>query len=216
MDITLISDLHGYYPKLHGGDLLIVAGDLTACDLGMQYAQFRNWLCNQEYTKKIVITGNHDNLIANGRWNIDPPEGFEYLCDSGTEFEGLKIYGSPWTKTFPNMNSKCKAFTVDTEEELYNKFVQIPADTDILITHSPAYGIFDSLERYTAYGKTQEYVGSMSLRNISMKIKPKIHVFGHIHEHGGKLMDTGLTKFVNASHVNEVYEPINKPIRIIL
>lgn len=32
MIIDCISDLHGYYPELGGGDLLIVAGDLTARD----------------------------------------------------------------------------------------------------------------------------------------------------------------------------------------
>ena len=30
MIIDCIADLHGHYPKLEGGDLLIVAGDLTA------------------------------------------------------------------------------------------------------------------------------------------------------------------------------------------
>jgi len=33
MEITCVSDLHGYYPELPGGDLLIVAGDLIARDL---------------------------------------------------------------------------------------------------------------------------------------------------------------------------------------
>lgn len=32
MIIDCISDLHGQYPQLEGGDLLIVAGDLTARD----------------------------------------------------------------------------------------------------------------------------------------------------------------------------------------
>jgi hypothetical protein len=32
MDVTCISDLHGYLPKLEGGDLLIIAGDMTARD----------------------------------------------------------------------------------------------------------------------------------------------------------------------------------------
>ena len=32
MIIDCISDLHGFFPKLEGGDLLIIAGDLTARD----------------------------------------------------------------------------------------------------------------------------------------------------------------------------------------
>jgi hypothetical protein len=32
MIIDCIADLHGHYPKLDGGDLLIICGDLTARD----------------------------------------------------------------------------------------------------------------------------------------------------------------------------------------
>lgn len=212
MEICCVSDLHGHFPNVGSGDLLIICGDLTARDTDVEYYEVFHWISQQKYKKKIVIAGNHDNLIANGRWKIDRPEGFEYLCDSGTDFEGLKIWGSPWTKTFPGMNPHCKAFTVDTEEELAVKFSLIPDNTDILITHSPPYGIFDVVKR----GKVDEYTGSVSLRNIVMDIKPRTHSFGHIHEHGGKMMDTGLTKFINASHVNKRYEPVNKPIRVIL
>src|SRR5690606_22101282 len=89
-------------------------------------------------------------------WNI------EYLCDSGTEFEGLKIWGSPWTKTFLNMNPHCKAFTCDTEEELAEKWDLIPANIDILITHSPPYSILDEIN------STDDmiHVGSESLKNV--------------------------------------------------
>lgn len=238
MDITCISDLHGYYPKLEGGDLLIIAGDLTTSDQEKQYDDFWRWLCYQNYKKKIVIAGNHDNFLQkNPGFLKDCGQDIEYLCDSGIEFEyeedveeehkfkgmisykskkKLKIWGSPWTQTFPGMNPHCKAFTVDTEEELAEKFKLIPNHVDILITHNPPYGIFDKLERYTSSGRSEEYVGSISLRNKVMDIKPSLHCFGHIHEHGGKMIDTVITKFVNASHVNEVYEPVNKPIRIIL
>jgi hypothetical protein len=37
MNITLISDLHGYYPQLDGEDLLIIDGDLTARDQKEEY-----------------------------------------------------------------------------------------------------------------------------------------------------------------------------------
>ena len=207
MIIDCISDLHGYYPKLKGGDLLIVAGDLTARDEIEQYCHFFGWLEDQKYKKKIFISGNHDNkAMSQFDWGKD----VEYLYDYGTEFEGLKIWGSPWTKTFTRMNPNCKAFTVDTEEELDAKFSLIPNDIDILITHSPPYGILDMVNR-------RKFCGSGYLRNIVIgKTKPKIHVFGHIHEHGGKLVDCVITKFINASYVNEHYEPVNQPVRIIL
>ncbi len=219
MDVTCISDLHGFYPKLEGGDLLLVAGDLTASDEMSQYHDFNNWLGEQTYKKKIVIAGNHDNLLkcfpSDSRFSNNLICWGEYLCDSGTEFEGLKIWGSPWTKTFHGMNPHCKAFTVDTEDELANKFEKIPHDTDILITHSPPYSILDKV-------KAGYNVGSCFLYDWLKYIeRPKLHVFGHIHEAYGQIevfpgYNDAMVKSVNASHVNEHYQPINKPIRIIL
>lgn len=224
MIIDCISDLHGHYPTLEGGDLLIVAGDLTGRDTKEEYKKFDDWIYEQKYKKKIVIAGNHDNLLNCDDPFLDGVLGIsvKYLCDSGTEFEGLKIWGSPWTKTFPDMNPKCKAFTLDTEDELFDKWTLAPHDVDILITHSPAYGIFDEIKIKTQYGKRSKYVGSKSLKSYLTNVfRPYLHVFGHIHEaYGHKKTfscknDRQLIS-VNASYVNEHYQPVNKPIRVIL
>lgn len=219
LTIDCIADLHGYYPHLEGGDLLIVAGDLTSRDTSFENSDFLTWLIDQPYRKKIYISGNHDNLHIESKPKIhyhickDGKNGielFEYLCDSGTEFEGLKIWGTPWTKTFKGMNPKCKAFTCDTEEELADKFSLIPDDIDILITHGPPASLLD--KNYKGYN-----CGSPSLmvKFQNMKNRPKLFCFGHIHESYGE-DEYGDTKIVNCSHVNEHYEPVNKPIRIIL
>jgi|SRR6188508_148088 len=240
MIIDCISDLHGFYPKLEGGDLLIVAGDLTATDNEDEYYKFNSWICELDYNKKIVIAGNHDNLLQQNWFEyLEGPPAFEYLCDSGTEFsyhvEGfpeedeaflpsgkrtLKIWGSPWTKTFPGMNPKCKAFTVDTEEELAEKWELIPEDTDILITHSPSWGLHDANIKH-------ERCGSKSLTHwIANHVDAlKLFVCGHIHEAYGiydvrsiqdSLNSPRSTVHINCSHVNERYEPFNKLLRVIL
>ena len=178
MEITCISDLHGYYPKLEGGDLLIIAGDLCENDSldCINNFKFSVELYSKVYQIIIMVAGNHDNWIQNGLFFNRNKECWDntflsYLEDSGTEFKGLKIYGSPWTKTFPGMNPNCKAFTVDTDEELKAKWDLIPSDTDILITHCPPHGIMDK-----SYGST-------SLRKIvsSRERLPnlKLHCFGH-------------------------------------
>lgn len=217
MIIDCISDLHGHFPKLEDGDLLIVAGDLTARDEEYEYDKFSQWLRSLAYKKVIVIGGNHDNyLFECKKVSVLPsfyrPTYVEYLCDSGTEFEGLKIWGSPWTQTFEEMNPQCKAFTLDTEKELDSKFSLIPDDTDILITHGPPFGILDT--------NSKGYlVGSCSLMAHHVKgLRPKLWVWGHIHEdYGEQEPDQWVkTKYVNCSHVNERYEPVNKPIRIVL
>lgn len=222
MIIDCISDLHGYFPELEGGDLLIIAGDLTARDEPEEYFKFEDWFESQKYRKKIVIAGNHDNFLEKYGHNLFRSDDFgeQYLQDSGVEFDGLKIWGSPWTITFPGMNPHCKAFTVDTEQELEQKWRTIPVDIDILITHSPPYGILDAVMREINEESVSwdqfEHIGSHSLLYYSRMQQPRLHVFGHIHEAYGKEMDETITSYVNASYVNEYYKPVNKPIRIIL
>jgi len=210
MIVDMISDLHGHYPKLEGGDLLIVAGDLTAMDMEIEYKSFFIWLEQQNYKKKIYISGNHDNYLVKQQLT-GLESNIEYLCDSGTEFEGLKIWGIPWSLWFHGVNPKCKAF-MGSENDLKKKFALIPDDIDILITHSPPHGILDLCQSGN--------VGSKSLRRIMGRVKPKLWVCGHIHEGYGEFKDTSLSgtdyHIVNASIMNEHYEPVNKPVRVIL
>lgn len=207
MIVDCISDLHGNYPDMPGGDLLIIAGDLTATDHHTQYLTFRDWVFSQDYKKSVVIAGNHDMLLDSQMISL-VGNGLNYLYDSGTEFEGLKIWGSPWTTLFKGIHPKCKAF-MDSEDKIGKKFALIPKTTDILVTHSPPYGILDKTDK--------GHVGSIYLKSQVIHItKPRLHVFGHIHECGGQKMEIDKTTFVNASYVNENYRPVNKPVRIYL
>lgn len=222
MIIDCISDLHGHYPEMPGGDLLIIAGDVTESNTFAAHLIFLIWLHNQKYRHYIFIAGNHDNILLERSLLSLPLSNTTYLFDSGTEFEGLKIWGSPWTQTFKDMNPYCRAFTVDAEEELEQKFNLIPDDIDILITHSPPYGIMDEVIEYGPFShERKKSVGSKSLLVKCLEIRPKLHVYGHIHEaYGQDLWKNSIKNrdilFVNASHVNENYKPVNKPIRVIL
>lgn len=250
MIIDCISDLHGFQPELEGGDLLIVAGDLTGRDEVSEYHSFIDWIGQQKYEKKVLIAGNHDNLLSAHSVALKNSV-LQYLCDSGTEFhyypalqkgmpdgttyvrKKFKIWGSPWTLWFEGINPLCTAFTVKTEAELAEKWALIPDDIDILVTHSPPFGILDEVHRYSSKRRCAEHahVGSISLEHELKRIKPKLHVFGHIHEGYGmyrpklewpsapteKLKTVeGYPIFVNAAIMNRVYDPVNKPIRIVL
>jgi len=213
IDITCLSDCHGFLPSdFPGGDILIVAGDLTASDKVREYYYFFDWIEEQKYTKKIVIAGNHDNVLQNNSV-VFRNATFQYLCDSGTEFDGLKIWGSPWTKSFQGMNPMCKAFCVDTEEELANKFALIPDDIDILITHSPPFGILDGIPMEDG---SEFHAGSTALRDAIKRIQPRAHFFGHIHENGSCISLLENVLYVNASHVDEKYRPVHEPVMIRL
>ncbi len=221
MDITMISDLHGHYPELQGGDLLIIAGDITARDKISEWNIFHKWMTSLDYKKIVYIGGNHDGFLEQclptknfiSMNYLDPEdEKYEYLCDSGTEFEGLKIYGSPWTPEF-----MCWNFMKKRGQELKEVWDKIPMDTDILITHGPPYGILDKVT-LSSRGDEFKHAGDEELRIAVERVKPLFHAFGHIHEQGGKkvhLKHEGCdTICVNASIMNEDYEPVNKPIRI--
>lgn len=203
MIIDCISDLHGCKPALQGGDLLIVAGDLTARDTPFEYFKFFNWIANTPYKKIIVIAGNHDGLAQSEDLLSIGKNDFEYLQDSGTEYEGLKIWGSPWTPEFCNWH-----FMKEKGEPMKAVWDLIPLDTDILITHGPPFGVLDK--------NTRNRCGCVQLIDrIPLLNNLKLHVFGHIHEGYGQENIRGTT-FVNASIMNGNYKPVNKPIRIIL
>lgn len=206
MIIDCISDLHGYKPDLEGGDLLIIAGDHTSRDTLKEYEEFIEWLNTLPYRCKVVIGGNHDMLLEDGEVEIgDEEKGVYYLCDSGTEFEGLKIWGSPYTRRFSGQNPSCMAFALHSEFQLKDHFDLIPSDTDILITHTPPHKVLDLCSN----GR----VGSDMLRQAIDRVRPKLCVFGHIHEDGGKTLNINGINIANCSYVDQRYRPINGPIR---
>ena len=227
MDITCISDLHGYQPELPGGDLLILAGDYTATNHLPEWSQFFQWLKQQNYNNKIIVAGNHDGYLSVGfpknqseadevkevqkflqeiGESVKPD--FEYLCDSGTEVNGLKIWGSPWTPWFSGVNPKCKYF-MKSEGFLDKRFALIPNDIDILITHCPPYGILDKVEREFCAS-----CGNIALLEALDRTEPRFHIFGHIHEHGSKQLKYKKTLCINCSYVDENYHPSNSYVRI--
>jgi len=219
MIIDCIADLHGHFPKLKGGDLLIIAGDLTASDDPLQFIRFLNWLDKQKYKKKIFIAGNHDmTLEKNGCPTNTLPPNTEYLCDSGTEYEGLKIWGSPWTPTFTGVNPRCTAF-MKHDDALFDEWQKIPMKTDILITHGPAYSILDGVP--TEYDGTLYHTGSHSLYGyLNYVERPQYHIFGHIHEAHGQeeyfcAYNNKMMRSINCSFVNGKYAPVNRAIRIV-
>jgi Icc-related predicted phosphoesterase len=210
MKITAVSDLHGDKPKLLGGDLLIIAGDLTAMDKLSQYQDFCFWLHNQSYKRKIVIGGNHDMRLEKEAFKFDEHiTGASYLCDSGTEFEGLKIWGTPWTLYFDGVNPDCSGFMHRSEAFLKEKFDMIPENTDILISHGPCFKRLDE----TLWKKN---AGSIALRDRVDYLRGKklrYHFHGHIHEAYGMHEEGGL-KTYNVARMTRAYYPGNKIVNL--
>ena len=99
------------------------------------------------------------------------------------------------------------AFNRNRGTDIKQYWDQIPEDVDILITHGPPEGFGD---------KTQggQNVGCADLLKAVQNIKPKYHVFGHIHEDVG-IFKNDHTTFINASVLNLAYQLVNPPRQII-
>lgn len=206
MKCVLISDTHlrhkrSYFP-IPEGDILIHSGD--ACLQGDKYEvrDFFEWWTTLKAKHKIFVAGNHDWLFQK-----DPvlarsmvPKDTIYLQDSSVVVEGLKIYGSPWQPEFQDW-----AFNLPRGWPIRQKWEAIPSGIDILITHGPAMGFLD----FSRFG--DEHVGCADLRQELHRIKPKMHVYGHIHGDYGWMEWNG-TLFVNAAICDEAYKPTHDPI----
>ena len=209
MKTVFISDTHGLHHQLAGlpeGDLIIHGGDMTRRGTPEEVEDFLNWFINLPYRHKIFIAGNHDFYFEHfTRQQIqnDLPEDCHYLLNSGVNIEGIKIWGSPVTPTFFNW-----AFNEDRGAPIKKFWDMIPTDTDVLITHGPPGGILDE----TVSG---QQVGCSNLSETVNFIRPKFHLFGHIHEAYGSTI-SGATTFINGSILNEKYEAVNPPHEFLL
>ena len=201
--IVCISDTHGQHAKLSvpDGDILIHAGDFMAFgDTPKEIADFNHWLGKQAYWFKIVTAGNHDLMFERHPGAARELLGNAiYLENSGIEVAGLKIWGSPVQPEFNNW-----AFNVARGEAIRGYWKMIPAGTDVLVTHGPPFGVLDKSHPSSAH------LGCEELAKAVEQIKPRLHVFGHIHGGYGSITGDG-TRFVNASVVNEAYQLIHQP-----
>lgn len=208
MKLILISDTHNKHRwiktnEIPEGDVLIHAGDYSGRGSTEETKSFLDWFSNFHHKHKIFIAGNHDFFFEKkSQAEIDAilPDNIIYLNNSGFTIDGINFWGSPDQPIFFDW-----AFN-KTEEELKETWSKIPSNTDVLITHSPPYGILDK----TIRGKS---VGCNHLMRQVEIIQPKVHVFGHIHESYG-IFEKHNTTFVNASLLNEKYYRVNEPIEI--
>jgi Icc-related predicted phosphoesterase len=191
------------------GDVLVVAGDISSIGKKKDIVSFHEFLKQVPCKHKVVIAGNHDWCFENSKrkkaplWLTGDDDSIHYLQDSEVIIDGIKFYGSPWQPEFYNW-----AFNLHRGKELKEKWNLIPQDTDVLVTHGPPAGILD-------FDRNWESVGCVDLLDRVLKIKPKVHVFGHLHLGYGTIQKEGIA-FVNASVCDEIYDPIGKPIVIVI
>ncbi|GMH81716.1 hypothetical protein TrVE_jg3098 [Triparma verrucosa] len=218
------------------GDVLLHAGDFTNVGSAKDLANFAAFTraCEEHFSEVIVIAGNHDISLDPAFYKRNKerfhhckqqqqeqeqqqeqqqqqqPEHFinslgpntVYLEDSShiTKLGNFKCFGSPWQPEFGGW-----AFNLNRGDSCRAKWDLIPHDTDILLTHGPPLG------RGDLYLPHNNRAGCVDLLNVVKTIKPKVHVFGHIHEGAGCSSD-GVTDYINASTCTFSYRPTNAPV----
>ena len=215
MKLTFISDTHNKHKlltgDLPGGDILIHSGDISSMGYKHEIESFLTWFDKiDNYDTKVFIAGNHDwgfqtkpdqcRGLLTGYKTVDYLEDEELVLyldgpNGDKPEENIRIYGTPWQPEFYNW-----AFNLSKNGPgLQSKWNMIPENTDILITHGPAYGFLDDVE-----GRRGQHLGCELLAERIKEIKPKIHLCGHIHTGYGHYFD-GHTHYFNASVLNERY-----------
>lgn len=206
MRFICISDTHMSHRgfNLPHGDVLIHAGDATSTGTPDEVDRFLRWFAAQAHPQKILIAGNHDWI-----YQKDPERaasllakypGITYLQDSGVAIDGVRFWGSPWQPWFMDW-----AFNLPRNgEKLLETWGLIPEGTDVLITHGPPHGVLDQVHG-------GEHLGCEQLRLRLAAVRPKVHVFGHIHDGYGVAQSKTAT-YINASTCTEQYQALNRPI----
>jgi Icc-related predicted phosphoesterase len=207
MRSVCISDLHGHIKHIDVplGDVLVIAGDTLRARSTTELSDFNRYLGKLPHKYKIVVAGNHDFTIEYLGKKITRYflKNAIYLEDSQVLIDGIKFWGSPWIPKYYNW-----AFNLPRGTFLREKWELIPDDIDVLITHTPPFGILDKTMR-------NGNVGCQELLKRVEQIKPKVHIFGHIHESHGVIKLNSI-QYVNGAICDEQYKPTNQPIIIDL
>ncbi|KAL7266084.1 hypothetical protein RUND412_011384 [Rhizina undulata] len=189
-------------------DVLIHAGDMTNLGRLGDYEKVLSWIKEVDAELKLVIAGNHDLTLDQSfyaenwdRFHGQPedaakclslftdakeygvhylPEGsYEFVLSNGAKF---KIHASPYQPEYGRWG-----FNYDHDLDRWNPLKDsptvtaagippVPEDIDILVTHGPPQTHHDTVVR--AGGS----VGCPHLRKAVWRTRPRLHVFGHIHE----------------------------------
>lgn len=152
------------------------------------------WLNTQPHAYKFFIAGNHDSCLVDPAIVAHIREAYpdlHYLDTTETTIDVrgrmLNIYGSPYTPehgSWPFQYSRVHPSQAASSRQ----WAAIPLYTDVLITHGPP-----------AYHLDNDGSGCVALLQALWRVRPRLHVFGHIHAARG-------TEIVSWTADQEAYE----------
>jgi Icc-related predicted phosphoesterase len=189
--VLCLSDTHMKHGELAlpPADLVVHAGDFTRRGRREEVVAFLDWYARVD-APRVLVGGNHDFFAEREPEEVArlcAERDIHWLLDREVTLAGLRIFGAPWTPRFHDM-----AYNVDRGPALRAKWALIPEGLDLLVTHGPPRGALDRV----FFGA---HVGCEELARALGEKRPRVHVFGHIHEAHGQRQLEGGTQLVNAA-----------------
>jgi Icc-related predicted phosphoesterase len=210
--VVCISDTHTLIPQnVPAGDILIHAGDMTNAGSVAEIQAQIDWLASLPHKEIVVISGNHDTYldprtrpslsederrgnvewgrihylqhrrlsltIETGSQNDDEHDGSGEetpLLANDQHKRRIRIYGAPQIPACGPMS--VHAFQYQRGKDAWSETV--PEDADILVTHTPP--------KYHLDLSLPQGLGCEHLLKEVRRVKPVLHVFGHVHWGAGR------------------------------
>lgn len=180
------SEIEKHFPFPDGVlDLLLHTGDMTNNGTLEELQSVNRYFGEIKHRFRygiIAIAGNHDVHGNNGEIDLkqvltNATILHHEVAEALFEACGLKIFGSPWC-------AWKRAANPGGEGHLFDS---IPEGMDILMTHGPPSKIFDTAG-YHWRGKNivcRPWGSSHDLNVAITRARPRVHMFGHLHEQRG-------------------------------
>jgi hypothetical protein len=175
-----MSDTHNKIDKIviPNGDVFVHCGDAvnhltSARDLRV----FNRFVGTLPHKHKLFVSGNHCISLDETRPDLSQKllNNMTYIQDQLVDIDGVRIYGTPW-RPKRGCFYRSEAFGYDAQRIGEDKWSNIPDSIDILLTHCPPFSIRDYSKMHGAR------LGCPALLDeIVTRIKPRIHLFGHMH-----------------------------------
>jgi predicted phosphodiesterase len=207
--VVCISDTHTHIPEdVPEGDILIHAGDMTDAGSVAEIQRQIDWLASLPHKEIVVISGNHDTYLdprtrpslseEARRGNINwkrvhylQHRRLSLTIESGAQDTGastsrtpllaegqrqrrIRIYGAPQIPACGPMS--VHAFQYPRGQDAWSE--TIAEDVNILVTHTPPKHHLDL--------PLPAGLGCEHLLAEVRRVKPKLHVFGHVHWGAGQ------------------------------
>jgi hypothetical protein len=207
--VVCISDTHTHVPEdVPTGDLLIHAGDLTDTGSVAEIQAQVDWLSSLPHREIVVISGNHDTYLdprtrpslsederrGNVEWgrvhylqhrrlsltievearDTGASTARTPLLAEGGRQRRIRIYGAPQIPACGPMS--VHAFQYPRGQDAWSDTV--PKDTDVMVTHTPP--------KYHLDLSLPQGLGCEHLLAEVKRVKPILHVFGHVHWGAGQ------------------------------